>query len=469
MCDDYLHYWASERCATYHDGRELLNSSHCCFPSTVDYYCGWLGTCSKDGSHCECHDSAHRLSAERCEVWHSNSTDALSELTIADDVCPALIDLLVPTPAPSITMMPTSEWSCTPGDRDFCNNRGYCSSQGEGCVCDDFLHYWPSEKCSKWRDGRELSSGQYCYPSKSDYYCSWMGVCAADGKSCECFDGEHRKSSERCSEWHATAGSSSGSNDNSAPDSTCVSGDRSYCNNRGECTDAGTCRCDDPQHYWASERCATERFGPELDDSQCCSPGSKDYYCSWLGTCADNGVDCICDDAQHRLPSERCQHWYESFEGIDMSSNVEANGCPALFQVPATQTTTPRKGELSNKGTMYLILGIGGGIFVVFATVIFVYGNRKVLAEEPSRATEAGQLEFELSSPMYPDGSPPFREQTIKRNSNPPQRKSSSMKLSFRLSQYDEVDDGVGEDNIDDDPMSSNYSTVASNDLTVRV
>jgi hypothetical protein len=462
LCDDYLHYWASERCSTYHDGRELLNASHCCFPNTVDYYCGWLGSCSADGSHCNCHDSAHRLSSERCENWHSDSAATMLVMNDTDGVCPKLIDLLAPTPAPTVSMMPTSEWSCTPGDREFCHNNGYCSSQGEGCVCDDYLHYWPSEKCSKWHDGRELLKGQYCYPGKSDFYCSWLGVCNPAGSACECFDSEHRRSSDRCAVYQSSK-SSSITSGNLVTDDSCVSGDRSYCSNRGECSDDGVCRCDDPQHFWASERCATERYGPELESSQCCSPGTKDFYCSWLGTCADNGMDCICDDVQHRLPSERCQHWYETFEGIDMSAGVEENGCPSMFNVPGSETTSPEKGTLTNKDTMHLILGISGGIFLIAAVVIFVYGNHKVLADKPSESFDNKSLtEFELASPMYPAGAPvggPISREPSRRDSNASQRKSST-KLSFRMSQYDEVDE--------DDPISS-FSSVASNEPTVRV
>jgi hypothetical protein len=70
--------------------------------------------------------------------------------------------------------------------------------------------------------------------------------------------------------------------------------------------------------------------------------------------------------------------------------------------------------------------------------------------------------EFELASPMYPAGAPvggPFSREPSRRDSNASQRKSST-KLSFRMSQYDEVDE--------DDPISS-FSSVASNEPTIRV
>jgi hypothetical protein len=69
-CDDVLHYWPSEQCSTHHNGRELL-PGHVCYPDTKDQYCSWLGTCNSDGSACVCDDPVHRLSEEKCKVWHA--------------------------------------------------------------------------------------------------------------------------------------------------------------------------------------------------------------------------------------------------------------------------------------------------------------------------------------------------------------------------------------------------------------
>ena len=69
-------------------------------------------------------------------------------------------------------------------------------------MCDDYLHYWPSERCSTWHDGRELAPGQCCYPNTVDYYCSWMGVCSSDGSQCLCYDSQHRYNGDRCFNWY---------------------------------------------------------------------------------------------------------------------------------------------------------------------------------------------------------------------------------------------------------------------------
>lgn len=179
-CDDFLHYWPSEQCSTWHDGPEL-SPGQFCYPNNVDQYCSWMGICNSDGSSCNCFDNEHRYSEERCFIWHPSPSSSPP-----------------PTGPPST---PTSS-TCTPRDRSYCSNRGYCDLDGSGCVCDDYLHYWPSEKCGIWHNGRELETGLCCYPNTVDQYCSWMGVCSSDGNSCECFDSEHRTYVDRCFNWY---------------------------------------------------------------------------------------------------------------------------------------------------------------------------------------------------------------------------------------------------------------------------
>ena len=197
---------------------------------------------------------------------------------------------------------------CNPGERSICHNRGFCAPSGDICICDDYLHYWPSELCSIQHDGRELASGQYCFPDTVDYYCSWMGVCRSDGSECLCFDSEHRISGDRCLNWYddlTTAAPSKVEVDGCSP------GDRSFCNDRGQCSRKGdACECDDYLHYWPSEQCSTWHDGRELAPGKCCYPNTVDYYCSWMGMCSSDGSECICYDSQHRYNADRCFNWY---------------------------------------------------------------------------------------------------------------------------------------------------------------
>jgi hypothetical protein len=183
VCDDYLHYWPSERCETWHDGRELEPGMYC-YPETVDQYCSWMGICSSDGNTCECFDSAHRTSSDRCSSWNPEPTVAS---TLSPTLQPSSLD---------------NNMICSPYDREYCNYRGTCSPSGDACVCDDYLHYWPSERCKTWHDGRELELGFCCYPNTVDQYCSWMGTCNSDGTSCECFESQHRSPLDRCLHWY---------------------------------------------------------------------------------------------------------------------------------------------------------------------------------------------------------------------------------------------------------------------------
>jgi hypothetical protein len=82
------------------------------------------------------------------------------------------------------TVSPSS--GCTPGDRTFCYNHGYCNSAGNGCDCDDPFHYWPSDQCIVAHEGPQLEAGQCCMPGATDAYCSYTGTCNANGRWCDC-------------------------------------------------------------------------------------------------------------------------------------------------------------------------------------------------------------------------------------------------------------------------------------------
>jgi len=69
-------------------------------------------------------------------------------------------------------------------------------------------------------------------------------------------------------------------------------------------------------------------------------PGERDYYCGWVGVCDDSGMECVCDNPGHRLPSERCQTYHpipvltsvpSSVPSTDVSSS---SSCPALLSLP---------------------------------------------------------------------------------------------------------------------------------------
>ena len=110
---------------------------------------------------------------------------------------------------------------------------------------------------------------------------------------------------------------------------SCVPGDRAICNHQGTCSaGGGGCECDDPLHYWPSEQCSTRHSGGELSPDDCCIPGERDYYCSYMGACDVSGDFCVCDDVAHRWSSERCQTWHET---ADPNPPTEGSSCPALL------------------------------------------------------------------------------------------------------------------------------------------
>jgi hypothetical protein len=274
-----------------------------------------------------------------------------SSPTESPTIIPPLDPTTVPTPSPSFspssapvlssTNSPSKSPAyvapevCESGDRSYCNYRGVCSSDKTSCVCDDYLHYWPSEQCAAWHPGRELESGDYCYPNEVDYYCSWLGTCNSDGGACNCVDPDHRSSSDRCSSWSPVPPPSTG-------DGNCVPGDRASCNNRGHCDDLGVdCVCDDPLHFWESEKCAIEHFGPQLEAGQCCTPGATDYYCAWMGVCSGDGSACACYDSGHRLPAERCQIWHQNISDPSLPTPSPGACPPDIVHFTSSPSTSP--------------------------------------------------------------------------------------------------------------------------------
>jgi hypothetical protein len=117
-----------------------------------------------------------------------------------------------PVPTPSPTPVPvakgTAAPTCVTYDAAACESSSEC---GDGfcnnghCSCHDMEHYWPSERCSTYRDGPQLAPGQFCNPDVNNVYCSYMGVCNSLGTECICNEPPHRYSSERCAVWHNDA------------------------------------------------------------------------------------------------------------------------------------------------------------------------------------------------------------------------------------------------------------------------
>jgi len=273
-------------------------------------------------------------------------------------------------------------------------------------VCDDVLHFWPSERCEYFHEGRELEEGQFCYPHEVDYYCSWLGVCNGAGTGCNCFDSEHRSSTDRCAGYSPK--------EPTVPPAiqTCTPGDRGYCNNRGICAESGdTCECDDPMHYWPSERCSTQHYGGELlDEEHCCIPGLIDYYCAWLGQCDPTGSGCACFDSEHRLKSERCQFWHESIDGLDDS--VPEGECPALVSILSRDESEDKSSSGSNGDDASLAHAWPYFLIGIALLAMSVYGAMRwkgsaAAPEGPERRSSFGFTsagaggDFEMASPMY--------------------------------------------------------------------
>ena len=255
-CDDPLHYWPSELCSTYHPGPEL-EDGQCCTPGKVGYYCSWIGRCHDHGGWCICPSGF--WAEERCSTWH-NTSDPNPE----PDLCPGA------TYPPS--GQPSNQPSGQPSNQPSNQPSGQPSAQPSGQPSDQ-----PSGQPSNQPSG-EPSVQPSTQPSSIP---SGIPSCAPTSLP-----------------------------STSAPTS-CLTGDRSVCNNNGACGPSGNgCRCDDSEHYWPSEQCSTFHEGPELLPGQYCTPNTRNSYCSWLGVCSSDGLSCLCDDPEHRSSSDRCDIWY---------------------------------------------------------------------------------------------------------------------------------------------------------------
>ena len=357
-CYDFYHYWPSEQCSERHDGREL-QPGQVCYPDTKDQYCSWLGTCNSDGSACVCDEPTHRLPEEQCQVWHATVPTPAPVLTPTIQDAPSMTPHIAPTKAPSVEV-------CIAGDRSHCNNRGRCSSTGTACVCDDIYHYWASELCLTYHWGRELNAEHHvCFPETSDYYCNYLGVCAVDGLSCECFDPVHRSPTDNCKAWQEVVNVPTPAPVPLVGGQVCVPGEYEYCNDNGYCLNGGDgCACWDELHYWPSELCVVYHHGPELEEpGDCCLPGDVDYYCSWMGECAPDGESCVCFDLDHYWPSDRCQLYHD---GPD-SATVVPNTCPAMLSIPDEneQRNNEDNSPSNSVWWQYLLLGLIGGFLLV--------------------------------------------------------------------------------------------------------
>jgi len=334
-----------------------------------------MGVCDSSGLECLCFDYQHRSTVDRCLTWF-----------------PA------PTPSPAVASTePTVDITCVPGDRKYCNNRGFCSPTGEDCVCDDFLHYWPSERCATWHDGRELEDGWFCYPNTVDQYCSWMGVCDSSGLECICQDSEHRSSTDRCSTWSPVPTPRS-----VATPHSCTPDSRSDCNNRGRChSDGKSCVCDDPLHYWPSEMCSTYHHGSQLEESQCCTPNSIDYYCAWMGVCDSTGSKCICNDPDHRIASERCQYYHDIVPYSPAPSSTFS--CPELMSIGEHDSfgNKPRRFFNSDNSVYWLISLIA--VITVLAVVVawVLVSSRHAKNVEGTSHQFPERNSFQVISPYY--------------------------------------------------------------------
>ena len=310
LCYDYQHYWSSERCSTWHEGQELQDGWYC-YPDTKDAYCSWKGTCNSDGSACVCDDPEHYWEEERCSTYHSTKS-----------------------PTPTVT------------DPCGCHGQGKCADDGVSCECFNY-HYYPSEQCSIWHEGKELQDGWYCYPDQKDVYCSYMGTCSSDGSQCLCDDATHRSSNTRCAEWHPAPTLSP-----TPPSTNCVPNEEAYCNYNGKCNEAGDkCACYDYQHFWPSEQCSTWHEGRELQDGWYCFPGqTKDSYCSYMGTCSQDGTYCICDDPTHRSSDTRCGVWHPApTSSPTLRPSAVATDKPTKRPTPVVCTPGDRK-YCNNRG-----------------------------------------------------------------------------------------------------------------------
>ena len=256
--------------------------------------------------------------------------------------------------------------------------------------------------------GRELEENWFCYPEKVDVYCRWMGRCSSDGGSCTCFS-SMLSAEHRCSILSLFYDDDDTSAVNTAADvssqaikqyfssrsialeeemddaTSCVAGDRAFCNQRGVCVSPEEgCACDDPAHFWPDDNCQEFHHGTFLEPGQCCMPGAVDYYCSWLGTCDATGTLCECFEPDHRLASERCANYYDDLSEAPEAIDDDDSTCPDLVEVSSQEASSSsnddddnfHKDYLTASYTLVPILAVA----IVVAAVI-VYRSRYISAQ----------------------------------------------------------------------------------------
>jgi hypothetical protein len=120
---------------------------------------------------------------------------------------------------------------CSPGSQAYCNYMGTCNSAGTACVCTDFNHRKPEDRCAVWYQVI-IPPGQMCVPG-SRYECSWKGTCESSGMACKCDYWWHGPTCEipasACPGWGAQ------------PDGSFV---QSVCSDHGRCVAPNQCQCD---------------------------------------------------------------------------------------------------------------------------------------------------------------------------------------------------------------------------------
>jgi len=70
VCSDPQHWWASEECSIWHQHPDL-QPGQVCSPGDDHAYCNWMGTCNATGTGCVCSDPQHWWASERCTTWHA--------------------------------------------------------------------------------------------------------------------------------------------------------------------------------------------------------------------------------------------------------------------------------------------------------------------------------------------------------------------------------------------------------------
>lgn len=142
-----------------------------CVPGDRNF-CSGVGACNVAGTECDCEDVGHRTAQDNCRIWRQWVGDI-----------------------------------CVLGDRTFCGGHGACVDSGNGdadgdgvdddglgnsCVCDDPVHFLPSQNCSVFHQ-EIIPTGNVCAPGvpptepHSLIGCNGNGTCNPLGDSCRCY------------------------------------------------------------------------------------------------------------------------------------------------------------------------------------------------------------------------------------------------------------------------------------------